>query len=312
MEPAAHTLARLLEQELERLAGVPLQELTAGRGLGEPGEALVRHLLAHRAELAAWLRAPERAAALCGRLARWLWGKNQYVRLDRAALTAVCARAVTEVASALDTSDDPKSMSEEIQRAGLELQARVAAMLRSEAGARPAEVVCSEYGVTLQCDALGLGEELPAAPILDIGCGRSAALVRALRARGLAATGLDREAPEDVGVAGDWMTFPFGQERWGTIVSHQAFSLHFLHHHLAAGPEAYAYARVYMAVLRALKIGGRFVYAPGLPFVEAMLPAGSYRRVRVPLPPPLDEGVLALERAVGMELGYAAHVERLA
>jgi hypothetical protein len=309
METAARALTGLLEQELERLAEVPLAELAAGRGLAAPAEPLVLHLLAHRAALAEWLRAPERAPALCARLARFLWQKNQYVRLDRATLTAACAAAGQELAGALESEHDSKNMSQTIKEIGRGLQARVAASVQG--GARPAEVVCSEYAVTLQRDALGLGDERLTPPILDLGCGRAAGLVRALRAEGLEATGLDREAPADVAIAGDWLTFPFGQERWGTIVSHQAFSLHFLHHHLAQGAEAYAYARAYMAALRSLKIGGRFVYAPGLPFIESMLPVGRYRVARVPLPAPLAESVLALEQAVGLEVGYAAHVERL-
>lgn len=317
MSSEVQQLAALFEEVLQALAEVPLAELVAGRALPEPKAALVQHLLAHRATLAAWLRTPTCAEALCVRLARWLWSRNQYVRLDRAALTAACGRAANEVADALaataGASDaDSKDMSERLVRAGQELQARVAALVRAGGGAK-ADVVCSEYAVTLQRDALGLGDAPLVPPILDVGCGSTAGFVRALRAEGLAATGLDREAPEDVALVGDWLTFPFGQDRWGTIVSHQAFSLHFVHHHLAQGPEAYAYARVYMAVLRSLKPGGRFVYVPGLPFVEAMLPANMYRCTRVPLPEAMvSEAVHALERAAGFELAYAAHVERLA
>lgn len=315
MSPAVRQLAALLEEVLEALAAVPLAELVAGRALPEPSEGLVEHLLAHRKELAGWLRQPACAEALCVRLARWLWSRNQYVRLDRAALTAACATATRTVAEGLEESDVSKDMLiRRLKQAGQELQARAGALVRTGGGGKNAtEVVCSEYAVTLQRDALGLGDEPLAPPILDIGCGRSANFVRALRAEGLAATGLDREAPEDVAIAGDWMTFPFGQDKWGTIVSHQAFSLHFLHHHLSQGPEAFAYARVYMAVLRSLKVGGRFVYAPGLPFVEGMLPRDSYRCTKVPLPEAMvDDTVLALERTARFDVAYAAHVERLA
>lgn len=313
VSPEVRRLAELLEEFLQELAEVPLAELVGGRALPGPSAALVEHALAHRATLAQWLRTPACAEALCVRLARWLWSRNQYVRLDRAALTAACARAASEVADGLAGADDAKDMSDRLARSGQELQARVAALVRAGGKGQATDVVCSEYAVTLQRDALGLGDAPLSPPILDIGCGRSAAFVRALRAEGLAATGLDREAPEDVALAGDWMTFPFGHDRWGTVLSHQAFSLHFVHHHLAQSPEAFAYARVYMAVLRSLKVGGRFVYAPGLPFVEAMLPASSYRCVRVPLPEAMQsEAVHALERAAGFELGYAGHVERLA
>lgn len=310
VSPEVLRLAALFEEVLQALAEVPLAELVAGRALPEPSAALVEHLRAHRATLAGWLRSPGCAQALCVRLARWLWSRNQYVRLDRAALTAACARAASELADELAGEPDAKDMSERLVRTGQELQARVAAQVR--AGGGKTDVVCSEYAVTLQRDALGLGDAPLTAPVLDVGCGRSAGFVRALRAEGVAATGLDREAPEDVALVGDWLTFPFGQDRWGTIVSHQAFSLHFVHQHLAQGPEAFAYARVYMAMLRSLKPGGRLVYVPGLPFVESMLPAKTYRCTKVPLPEAmLTEAVHALERAAGFELAYAAHVERL-
>ena len=87
------------------------------------------------------------------------------------------------------------------------------------------------------------------------------------------------------------------------MLSHHAFSLHFLHHHRAQGPEAYAYAQAYMAILRSLRVGGRFVYVPGLPFIEALLPAAQYRCTRAPLPAGLQGA---------SEVDYAAHVERLA
>jgi hypothetical protein len=312
--PEAQRLAALLEEALAELADVPLAELVGGRALPGPSPKLVAHLLAHRASLEPWLRTRECAEALCVRLARWLWSRNQYVRLDRAALTAACEQAAREVADALRDTADPRDMSSRLVHAGEQLQARVAAQVRAGGGGQePSDVVCSEYAVTLQRDALGLGDEPLTPPILDIGCGRSASFVRALRAEGLAATGLDREAPEDVALVGDWMSFPFGQDRWGTIVSHQAFSLHFIHHHLAGDAEAFAYARVYMAILRSLQVGGRFVYVPGLPFIESMLPAREYRCSRAPLPEAMvGEAIHALERAAGFELAYAAHVQRIA
>ena len=72
----------------------------------------------------------------------------------------------------------------------------------------------------------------------------------------------------------------------GTVLSHLGFSLHFLHHHLRPGDEALRYARRYMEVLRSLRPGGVFAYAPGLPFVEEHLDAGRWRLERTPLPVP--------------------------
>jgi SAM-dependent methyltransferase len=91
-----------------------------------------------------------------------------------------------------------------------------------------------------------------------------------------AAMGANAAAMEPKAAAGvqrgDWFDFPFGQKQWGTIISHMSFSTHFLHHHnrpQAAG--ARCYAERYMEVLRALRSGGVFAYAPGLPFIERLL-----------------------------------------
>ena len=55
-----------------------------------------------------------------------------------------------------------------------------------------------------------------------------------------------------------------------------ALSNHFLHHHFSpeGHPEQYAY--LYMRILNALKPGGQFLYTPGLPFIEDMLPEDRY------------------------------------
>jgi len=65
--------------------------------------------------------------------------------------------------------------------------------------------------------------------------------------------------------------------------------------------------------LRALRAGGTFAYAPGLPFIEAHLSAKSYRRERIELPDELRE--IPMLRALGEHLGddvaYAACVRRI-
>lgn len=305
-------LLALAERQLAALDPVPLAELTAGRGLGEADPELVALLLAERDEVVRWLASPAPATRLAERLARWLWQKNQYVRLDRAALTTACRDALSDMSKEVGSAAEAEGLARGLSRVLSRLQVRVAEQVRGSAGERPREVVCSEYAPTLQLDALGLADEVLQEPILDVGCGRSAVLVRALRARGLSATGVDREAPDDVAVAGDWLTFAYGQARWGTVLSHQGFSLHFLHQHLGQQAQAYAYAQAYMAIVRSLKVGGRFAYVPGLPFIEGLLPASEFRCTRVPLHGALEgPAVRALADAAGFDVAYAAHVERL-
>ncbi len=149
-------------------------------------------------------------------------------------------------------------------------------------------VVCEEYAPRLQLAVLGLDPAEMLEPILDVGCGHDGALVRHLRALGLEAYGIDRLVGADQPELheADWLAYPYGISRWGTVISHLAFAHHFLfqHHYRYGAPEVYA--RVYMAILNALLPGGAFYYAPGLPFIEDLLPAGAYsvRRRQVPLP----------------------------
>ena len=119
--------------------------------------------------------------------------------------------------------------------------------------------------------------------------------------------GIDRVAEPAEGILrADWLEVPLVPGSLGTALSHLGFSLHFLHHHLRPGGEAARYARRYMDVLRALRPGGVFAYAPGLPFVEEHLPPAAWRveRTPVPVPPPDLPGADALP-------WYAARVIRL-
>ena len=90
--------------------------------------------------------------------------------------------------------------------------------------------------------------------------------------------------PGRVGARGDWLRTNFGARRWGTIVSHQGFSLHFWHQHLGQRPQAADYARAFMRILGGLRAGGVFAYAPGLPFLEQHLPGSQYQVSQTALP----------------------------
>ncbi|MBK9072471.1 MAG: class I SAM-dependent methyltransferase [Myxococcales bacterium] len=177
-------------------------------------------------------------------------------------------------------------------------------------------VVCGEYSAALQMDVLGFATWQLMAPLLDLGCGAHAYLVRHLRNLGWDAHGLDRLAPPDVQLANappfsTWLACTLPPAAFATITSHMAFSLNFLHHHVRAGGGGVAlrYADTYRHILLALRPGGHFVYAPSLPFVEASLPAGYSVRY-APLPSELASGVAALSRATGADVAQAACVTR--
>ena len=174
------------------------------------------------------------------------------------------------------------------------------------------EPVCSTYSPAFQLEILHLaGDPLPG-PVLDVGCGPAGELVAELREQGIPAAGVDRDAQALPGLLrADWFDFPLEAGTWGLIISHMAFSVHFLHHHVRPDGQPEAYARRYMALLGALRPGGRLCYTPGLPFMEALLPPERYTVRRYALP-----GVVNLPAsevfadALGANVLYTTHVLR--
>ncbi len=231
-------------------------------------------------------------------LLRWLWEQQQFLALsadDRAELNRSVERA-------LRTMQQTKQAREALRKHRGEL----AKFVRARLGDEPRGVTCAEYTPELQLKVLALRDV--AAPILDVGCGPSAQLVSYLRAKGLDAAGIDRVVDSPFARAADWLTYDYA--RYRTVLSHQAFSLHFLHHHHAAGDTAYDYARTFMTLVHSLEPGGVFAYAPGLPFIETML-AAPFTVTRVPFAPELRVPTLVeVEKSTGLSFSYATHIVR--
>ena len=236
------------------------------------------------------------AAALESAVAK----KNQFAASEPELAGAV-RREVTAMFDAI-ARGEPRA--EAMERAATALRVALGRAL----GPSPREVTCGAYSPELQLAVLGLTPSAMREPILDVGSG-DGALVRHLRAAGKDARGLDREAPDEPWfVRGDWLAFDYGARRWGTILSHLGFSLHFMHQEMKSSDLAFEYARAYMRVVRALAPGGTFAYVPGLPFIEAMLPP-EFRVLRVPLAPELfTENVARVQEATGLVLDAATHV----
>jgi hypothetical protein len=139
-------------------------------------------------------------------------------------------------------------------------------------------VVCAEYPALLQLDLLGLNSQTLLEPILDVGCGKQGTLVTYLRQQGLDASGIDRLVKPSAHLTEtDWLSFQFVPARWGTIISHMAFSNHFIFHHLYRSGTPETYAQKFMEMLASLKTGGKMCYTPGLPFIEQLLPAAKFK-----------------------------------
>jgi SAM-dependent methyltransferase len=324
------TLRDLLLAEASRAAPARLGALAAADPTALAGGAparLANALFAARADLAARLEAaldapaPERgfpgdpAGDLGARLVRRLTAENQFLPVDATRVVGLVSGALRAGATALRTAPDAPALAAALAVVGQDLARDLSGLvadLAAQAAARglgPGPVVSAEYAPELQLAVLGVEPDLLPEPILDLGCGAEARLVRALRARGKDARGIDRAATPSEGVSRTgWFDAPLAEASLGTALSHLAFSLHFLHHHLRPGDEAARYARRYMEILRALRPGGLFAYAPGLPFVEAHLPAGTWRVERTPVAiprPPAPPGTPELP-------WYASRVIRLA
>ena len=328
--PAGTALWPLLAPLVARWAAIAPPELASAGQLDALDEALLAHLATHAEPLARWLE--ERPAAPAdpavpavvdpvGALAltelRWLQSYNQFLDLgdsSRRVLQALGERARREVVAALRQPEAELGRAlaqvSASHRQGLaRLFASLQAALPGRAGAPSTEpgvgpvVRCAENSAELQLSLLGLEVRELRGPVLDLGCGEQALLVHHLRAAGVEAYGVDRAVtPGPFVEAVDWFAARLPKAHWGTVLSHQGLSHHFMFHHLRSGPQAARYARLYMDILHSVPPGGAFVYAPGLPFFEALLPAASYRVSRRPI-----AGV----EAVGGVEPYACRVERL-
>lgn len=308
-------LNSLRERLIERMAfwtGTSVRDACSlDPAFPDAAPSLLTVFVEHRTALALWLdrvtRIPtdggmwptDPAGFLARRTMMWLQGRNQFLDLDRgrqATLATLYRRAAHDICIALNTIDDATGgvtrLRTAIEAVFARHQRRLVTFLFSLDRATVQgpgfvfqEAVCAEYPATLQLRLLGLDIATLPEPILDLGCGEHCGLVRALRARGKYALGVDRLAAVGDGVSvGDWFSIPLAPKMWGTIISHLGFSHHFNHHHLCPGGEVTRYAQRYMAILRALRPAGSFIYAPGLPFIEDLLPTATYQVTRRLLP----------------------------
>jgi hypothetical protein len=318
---------------LERLR-TSVERWSAEAALGDPAEpgpgwlglapAVVPILMQLRPAIlsftvgAGWEREP--ASLLSSRTLHWLHRYYPFVELpseQRVALDRTCAELLRGIRDTLALAESQEQLTLRITELVTAWQATLTRLTRSwvtSPAGRLRPTVSAEYSPELQLSILGLRLEELAEPILDLGCGERAGLVRYLRSQGKAAVGIDRYLSVEEGVrAADWFSLPLLPDSWGTVIAHQSFSLHFLHHHLGTGGEAERYARRYREILGALRRGGAFAYAPGLPFLEPLLSDREFRvtRLRVSGIPDDPEQAARWVAPLGESPLYACRVERV-
>ena len=326
-------LKRHAMQRFRRLAALPLGALDAPPDeLRLISDGLVRFVTGHRDAVRAFLeRCLDEAGApgpdaltafLVAQTVKLFEGRNQFIAIDaesQRTLVSIYRRHLGGFLAAVKASDGRGDLAGQLAGVETVLHADLAACVHELSTCNPgrafvlSEPASGRYTPEGQLRVLGLEPGALCEPVLDLGCGGGAGLVRYLQARGVKAIGVDRDLGPGNGLMNaDWLDTPLGSACWGTIISHMAFSLHFLHHHLRPGGEAGRYARRHMEILRAVAPGGSFVYAPGLPFIEELLPPSQYEVTRTPIAALAGSAAdAALREAFGTGVLYACRVKRL-
>lgn len=284
-------------------------------------------VLSNRAEVATVLADPEKRERLARifveETLRYSYENNQFIHFDameKKIFESIYRVYIDAIRNAVETSPDLEglktSMSTVISDHFQRLRANITRFFDPQAVYNIREnlvfqkAVCSEYSPEFQLKLMGVDPGSLLGPVLDIGCGQSGNLVKYLNSIGLKAHGADRLVDADpLLTAGDWFDLPLEPESWGTIISHMAFSNHFLFHHHYRNGEPDRFARLYLKILESLKPGGSFIYSPGLPFIERFLPAEKYRIRRSRSRATLSDGVRSAGSGHNDHL-YTTRVER--
>ena len=136
--------------------------------------------------------------------------------------------------------------------------------------------LCSEYSSGFQLNLFNVRIQDIIEPVLDIGCGEHANLVNYLNNLGVIALGIDRKTTkQSYAIECDWFDFNFGERKYGTIFSNNAFSIHFINA-LNKNQNVPIYNRLFFNILNSLKAGGSFYYAPSIPFIEKYINGEEY------------------------------------
>ena len=224
------------------------------------------------------------------RAIEFTYASNQFVQINQtkeAELRSIYSGYLREIRHLLAESRSEPEISARLSKLVKEhfqnLRANISGFFDPTTAAEPQsnvilqKVVCAEYTPEMQLEILGVQPDVLLQPVLDLGCGKPGQLVQYLRQNGIQATGVDRVVdPSPNLIQADWLDYPMVPGYWGTVISHMAFTNHFLFHHLYQYGRIEPYARQYMVVLKSLKEQGSFYYAPGLPFIEAYLPHETY------------------------------------
>ncbi len=115
--------------------------------------------------------------------------------------------------------------------------------------------VCSEYSIDLQKSILRYNFDDLAEPILDIGCGENAYFITECIRNGKRCTGIDQYISKEYSntiLCRNWLEFEYTSSFWGTIISHMAFTNHFIYHLKHRTTVLEEYEKTYFKILNSL------------------------------------------------------------
>jgi hypothetical protein len=140
------------------------------------------------------------------------------------------------------------------------------------------EKPCEYYDARVQISILGIDVSKLLEPIIDVGCGKNAHMVEYFKEFRFDVIGIDRycDVENESIKCMSWDDY-FKRNYWGTIISHMAFSNHFIYHYLKNDAMDYRYAIKYKEMIDSLKDNGSFYYAPSVPFIEIYLNQREYK-----------------------------------
>jgi hypothetical protein len=229
------------------------------------------------------LDASERVDAFAGSIYNWFIrecvGRNQYLVFQESSYKRIFALyrdliiRLRGLSRGSERVDAERAVAKIVLAHRANLVAVIKEIAREDQNDR-AVFPCAEYSAEFQLSVLALGDEPIPGPFLDVGCGEKASLVRAVRARGIEAVGIDQymdPGADSVAIRANWLEFSFIPDYWGTVVSHMAFSNHFVRAARGDPELAALYHAVYRDILDSLRPGGTFRYAPALPRAEAFI-----------------------------------------
>jgi len=138
--------------------------------------------------------------------------------------------------------------------------------------------LCSEYSLILQIQVLRLEISSLLEPILDVGCGEKALFVKECIFNKKEVSGIDQYIVQDLSniFCKNWLEYDYKMNKWGSIISHMAFTNHFKYHISNQTNYINLYEKKYFEILESLKIGGSFYYSPSIPEIEQNIDSKNY------------------------------------